>query len=100
MPEPEGPSSRRLIIPGSESEPEPTSTPRIVLPGGEDAASEPAEGEAEPEVPRGKSRIILPPGVAPAVEDVPEFPKLQAADPDAVRRRHSASCCWCRTRSV
>ena len=71
MPAPDEPSSRRLIIPGSE--PEPAATPRIVLPGSTDDPPEDADAGAA----RGPSRIILPPGVTSVPDDVPEFPKLR-----------------------
>jgi len=75
MPAPDDPSSRRLIVPGAELEP--TSTARIVLPG---SNSNPPSGPApdtDAGTSRKTSRIILPPGVAPVPDEVPDFPKLR-----------------------
>jgi len=74
MPASDDPSSRRLIVPGAD--PEPTTTPRIVLPGSSDTPPD-AAPDADAGSGRTASRIILPPGVAPLPDDVPEFPKLR-----------------------
>ena len=65
MSESDDTAPRRLIIPGAE--PEPTERPR----GGISGA-----GVTPPAGPAG-SRIILPPGVAPVADDIPEYPRLR-----------------------
>jgi AmmeMemoRadiSam system protein B len=89
----EPPRPGRLIVPGAEPDEPRADAPRIVTPGGDAIAREPEErareaghgGEAErgepasePEAPRGRSRIVLPPGVSRETpDDLPEYPKLR-----------------------